>query len=973
VFLEGKAMPGMPFTPCDANQCQDLSVHVLTQVFGDVVMALATGADAGAVGASMNTIAQMFSVLNSGLLMGGTLLVSYVMIIGLVNTANDGEAMGKDWSSIWTPLRMVAGGAALLPTSAGYSFIQILVMMVSMWSIGLSNSLYETGMKAEVMTPSASQIKPVAANFWGSAVKYFRIAYCKKVVNHIYTVDQANVTAVPALDTLGTPYATSFPYETYNFEFKDAADKVGGSEPICGSIKYYRYYSLEDSGSGVKDTSQARLDQAVNGATAGVYDKLNLPEDDADEIVREAMDEIAFYSWQAMKENHRIMRENIDKFIADLPAGIQVQSTDDSGGMMSAVWPADASGRFAQIVADAQKNYLSDNAFSLVTGKGATATKNALDALMANMLAGGWTQAGAYFWRVGNIQSSMRDKMNQKAYDYIEPDMQFAWIDDDPEDAERSDATAAFEVANKMLSEAGRKLSSKSAVIGTTYTPDGSTAFTQSPKNFSPDNFATSGYESASSLTSWIQNKLATTLLGAEDPESHALMRIKQTGDFLYVASALMRGLSDLVRDVAAGFMAGVALIGSTPLTGPGVVSWSNLIQFMAKEITAPILEAVQYLDRGAFYFGVFLPMVPAATFMVGVVGWFMQVLQSMVAAPLWMLMHMRPDRTFIGSDRQGYLLLLSLFARPPLMIIGLFAGYLMADPVIDFVTLTFFTAKNSVGATGGLVGWFAEFGKFIDWVYMYGFVLFPVLLLIFGLSTSLPGVVLQWIGAGIQAMGESGAADTMRSAMQGRGATLQKQQVDRASAAAKQDAAADADLQREFDSEQKLDSSVRQGAGMGVGRGVGRGAGRLDAKHRIMSDSSASVVDQSALGDQDHGGSSTGGATGSVVSSGSIRERGGAANKEEAKTFGEHKHQRRKDSSASYRLGAAVGERVAKVLPGRKSGAGQAVAASEGQDQTISQSHAADSHQPSITGGVGSQRNADDLMDQSREGGSED
>jgi conjugal transfer/type IV secretion protein DotA/TraY len=46
----------------------------------------------------------------------------------------------------------------------------------------------------------------------------------------------------------------------------------------------------------------------------------------------------------------------------------------------------------------------------------------------------------------------------------------------------------------------------------------------------------------------------------------------------------------------------------------------------------------------------------------------------------------MTPDRTFVGSQSQGYLLLLSLFARPALAVVGLFAAMLVSDPIIDFI-----------------------------------------------------------------------------------------------------------------------------------------------------------------------------------------------------------------------------------------------------------------------------------------------
>jgi hypothetical protein len=125
------SMAQMPFSPCDTSggACTDRSVSMLRDIFGPVIDALVSGVDPNTVAASANVIATLMSFFNSGILVIGSLIVSYVAVMGITNTANDGEAMGKSWSSLWTPVRIVAGGAVLLPTASGYSFIQLVVLL----------------------------------------------------------------------------------------------------------------------------------------------------------------------------------------------------------------------------------------------------------------------------------------------------------------------------------------------------------------------------------------------------------------------------------------------------------------------------------------------------------------------------------------------------------------------------------------------------------------------------------------------------------------------------------------------------------------------------------------------------------------------------------------------------------------------------------------------------------------------------
>ena len=137
----------MPFTPCDpaASVCSDVSVQMLTQVFGPVITQLTEGADPNAVAATSNVLASMFLIFNSGILVIGAMIVSYVAIVGTINTASDGEVMGRAWSSIFTPLRIVTGAGVLLPSASGFSFIQVIVLTISLWAVGLANSVYKAG------------------------------------------------------------------------------------------------------------------------------------------------------------------------------------------------------------------------------------------------------------------------------------------------------------------------------------------------------------------------------------------------------------------------------------------------------------------------------------------------------------------------------------------------------------------------------------------------------------------------------------------------------------------------------------------------------------------------------------------------------------------------------------------------------------------------------------------------------------
>ncbi|WP_227689353.1 hypothetical protein [Klebsiella quasipneumoniae] len=102
---------------------------------------------------------------------------------------------------------------------------------------------------------------------------------------------------------------------------------------------------------------------------------------------------------------------------------------------------------------------------------------------------------------------------------------------------------------------------------------------------------------------------------------------------------------------VVAGTLSSVKGVG-TGLDLDKVVTpiWDWVIEVPVKQLAM----MASYIEPMAFYFGVFLPSLPYVIFMTVVVGWILAVLQSIIAAPLWAVMHMTPDRTLSAANRKA-------------------------------------------------------------------------------------------------------------------------------------------------------------------------------------------------------------------------------------------------------------------------------------------------------------------------------
>jgi conjugal transfer/type IV secretion protein DotA/TraY len=126
----GGIMDGFEYKSCEA----DRSIYFLGGLFGNVSNVLQ--------GYGSKLLGNMFYVFNIIVLTIGGLVVSYSMIVSSINTAQEGEVMGKKFSSIWIPLRSAAGIALLLPTASGYSLIQALMMQIILTSIHGANAVW---------------------------------------------------------------------------------------------------------------------------------------------------------------------------------------------------------------------------------------------------------------------------------------------------------------------------------------------------------------------------------------------------------------------------------------------------------------------------------------------------------------------------------------------------------------------------------------------------------------------------------------------------------------------------------------------------------------------------------------------------------------------------------------------------------------------------------------------------------------
>lgn len=222
------------------------------------------------------------------------------------------------------------------------------------------------------------------------------------------------------------------------------------------------------------------------------------------------------------------------------------------------------------------------------------------------------------------------------------------------------------------------------------------------------------------------------------------MSQMKSFGDVIVtigeVMLASMAGVSGAANSLAAKVTVG------------SVFDVGAVIQFASSLVTTFVLLL--------FFFGVtlstYVPMIPFITWTTSIVNWFVLVLESVIAAPLFAVAHIHPDGDdTVGRAGQGYMMILSLVMRPALMLFGLVGGMLLTQPIVGYINAAFMSVVSGIQADSmtGIV-------SFIAYVAIYVVIMTTVVHIVFSLIHWVPDNILRWIGQGAT----GGIADAERT-----------------------------------------------------------------------------------------------------------------------------------------------------------------------------------------------------------------
>ena len=698
-----------PFTPSPT----DGAIEILRVIFGPVMDSVLTGNTVTAATVTTNMLGAAFGYFNSGILFFGSLILMFVTVFGISNSANDGVALGKKWSTFYTPIRSLVAAGSLIPMASGYAGIQLGLLLIVTYSIGFASNMWKTVVEQNVggnIVEESLRSVTESPSFNEMVLSALKMQVCAQGVNDAMHQVMPNSDLRLSLTTID----------------RAPTMLIGGSK-IMGRELYFSNPTWPAGRSICGELVISNIDISVNRSNSF----------SSDSVVNSLRASIT-----------TIRNQFAEKFaepngeVAKMAAKI-VEATRATDGQP--LDPAD----FAASIHQMQANMIAE----IKTKVGATVREQNAD-IVEKYTAKGWIYAGSLWREMASIKDAVRSAS-------LVQTVTFTAGTESLNGVLTGDMLSAAEPVLTRYMTVASKLSSKTSGIPNRITPT-SPVLPQIKTNFSASDFTSGSTDAISTIKSFFSKPGVMIVNGVvsflSDDKQDPILKLKDLGDYLAgFAELLLYGKGSIIA-LLQGFLDGVKTASAgTPLAGliagPIAAVIAGLQRFLV-EMSVFINHALFFLLYAGYFLGIWIPMVPFYVFAMGVIGWLIFVIEMLAAGVLWMAAHTTPAKedSFIGSQTQGYLLVLSGFFRPALMVLGLVASNALMGPVISYINQGFMLAFQSIQAdsTTGLM-------SVAGFISVYVLIIGSVVMLIFSLPQSLPDRILKWIGAGIGDLGEQG------------------------------------------------------------------------------------------------------------------------------------------------------------------------------------------------------------------------
>ena len=668
-----------------ATPSTDLSTSVLTAAIGQFFSAPFSQI-ASSPGSTL--LSSVFVIFNTAVFAVGVAFASYGIGSGIVQSAHEGQVLGKRMSAVWMPIRMSVGIGGLAPIFGGFNLAQAVMMFTATLGIGIANYMYTgllSGTSGLQSLVSPSFVAPASGgdSFKQAAYQIFADQVCLDE----YGTQQAEAAAIlggvrhlPA----GSLLASTAPQGTMQSQVLFGTPD---NPTLCGSVSVQSPAADASNGRSsssalgyrVSSVNYAQITQETESAYAKTFPAF------ATRV------ESAATCWYLQNQNAQTGAQKLPAGCATLPPG-EV--------------PA-----FPLADLDAQaSSYANSVSTSLGSSSSTTSQGGGLmQSALSQMQAGGWFTLGSWYGTFAEVQSAI----DQAA-------AQVKLVGQAPSPKALSNGQIRdLEARLQRLIDQAVESSASGNSFGST--PTGNSSWGQGLVMRIID-VATSG-----SAGSGLSGAGFAGRLPVVDPVTMS----KNLGDWMMSAAEAGSVASKLIGGSITGIAAKVVGIVASPIAsgmGGGVITVHELL--------------VALFLVGAL-FSIYIPMIPFIHWWGGITQYVVSVFEGLAASPLWAFAHLDAEGEGMGQKAErGYLFLMNVLFRPALMVIGFVLAAAVVTPLGSVLVYLF--AQAMANAQGNSVTGVASV---IGYLIIFFIMLSTLVSTIFNAITVLPDQIIGWVG----------------------------------------------------------------------------------------------------------------------------------------------------------------------------------------------------------------------------------
>lgn len=710
---------------------KDLSMWYLGNIFGSDLVP-------GQNVPNIMLLSNLFGVFNQVVLAVGLIIVVYTFFTGTLNTAAEGKAMGEKWHSLWIPIRIATGVGMLIPKAgSGYCMAQYIVMWLTIQGIGAADSVWikmlEYFEKGGAIYSSKIAETP-ETNFTYENMNY---TYALQSSGQVGTTSQ-DVSLLRSMVCINK-FNNKTDIERDNAEYTVYTPSGYQNLLIFGDKAKYEYPRSGD----LKEVKGAECGIIKVGTSTGKNN--NLP------TGRKT-------SQQQLVDHTYItgMRYMMDS-LKDVAKAIAEDKTDT-------VWA-----RYylsSNLSMQLYINYIVSYSKSLAP---ATTSSNVMDLTLFKQY--GWLLAGNYY----TILSHFNDKSKPAtAGTFVKPEASGINSKLEYLPPKNKDSTEDMETT-KQITDYFKGFANDPRAM---YNAPNSEWQQEQVKQQSAYTASAGGGNTSSPIKSSDLEAIGKAVGAVNSAEKLTGITASTTKDFIKYLSGDRKGglvaqdpilsaskegkrLTEASIAIMVTFSAAwtVGMLLAAPMS---CLNSGGYAMQAAGDIIVPMMMALcAFMYAEGAMLGVFVPLIPYITFLTGVVGYFLSVIESVAAAPIVAIGLILPETKddIWGRAAPAYMLTLNLFLRPSLMIIGFAAAMMVTWITVEILNIGFLTLVEGTFRIENMFG-------FVTIMMAYTAMFIYVVTESYSLINVLPNKVLHWIGD--QSQGVKGAEEAIGGAKQG-------------------------------------------------------------------------------------------------------------------------------------------------------------------------------------------------------------